>query len=373
MAADKPNSPGKLILDLFTKNLAAKALAAICATALWFYMNSQIQTVETLEFRVGERTQGVENLIVMPDVEDLILVPESGSETVEIELTGPTEDVRDLASAAIIGTIPDRLFRTGIGPEEDQAVVSIELDDVIFPKIPGGIRKLLASGESIRFTVARELTRELPVVAKLQNPAHPLADYSIGKPVPSPNVVTVTGPKRWLEARSEIELEPIRIGASQTRDVELVGRIPTAVRDSGVSIQERVNVVVPIEPAEIVREIRATVMVLAPLSARFPSEAPLGDLIEIFHPNYDDGDGTLAVSLRGPRASLTLETNLEILQGPGAFYVQLDQEDVEAIREGRFEPDYRRLRTTHEIPAGIEFAGEPPELSISLAVPEEDE
>jgi len=373
MAADKTNSPGRIVTGMFTKNLAAKALAAICAVALWFYMKDKIQTPKELEFRVGARTQAVENLIIVPEIENLIVVPEAGSQTVTIEFTGPTEDVRDLAAAAIVGTISDRFFSEGLGADEDEAVVSVEIDDVDFPKIPAGIRKELTTGESIRFVASRKLTRELPVVARVRNETHPLADYTIGKPVASPNVVTVTGPKRWLEARTEIELEPIRIGASQTRDVEFVGRLPQSVRESGVTIQERVDVVVPIDPAEIVHEIRATVMILAPLSARFPSSAPLGDLVQIFHPSYDDGDGTIAVSLTGPRASLMLESNLEILQGPGVFYVELDREDVEAIREGRFEPDYRRLRTTEEIPDGIGFTGEPPELSISLAVPEEDE
>lgn len=357
-----------VLAGLFTKNVGSKLLALICAIGLWVYIQREIQHDDDYTFVFSSEDPGPqEHWISIPRIDDLIILPDAGSEEVDVKLTGPTESFRGLPQR-IRATLPDNLFKQRIAEGTNSAGVLVPLDRIRFD-IPSDLTPQLENPDTeIKFSISRRVTRQLTVDVPLTTERHPNPRFRIGTPIVQPNLISVSGPAWEIGERSSISLEPIAILAQHTQTQTRRGRLPDEQTRIGVFLEEPVEVTIPIEPAPVTQSIHARVMIQTPFDLALPEGRVTLELDE----RYLEEDGTILIDLEGPAGVFT-EALVRELEGPGVFYIELSADQVRDIREDRFTTDYWTLQATERLPSTIRFAGERPALQLSRVTPENND
>jgi YbbR domain-containing protein len=305
----------RALRESLRRNPGLKLLSLVLATLLWFTINLTERDAERL----------VELPLSIRKLQPGLIVTNPPSRPIGLTLRGPR---------SILDGVDERKERisldlSGVG----QGEVRIELNtDMIRPELPRRVKVVRLEPARLTLRIDRLVHRALPVHADLAGA--PALGYTVAESQVVPDHVEVSGPATKVDELKEVTTEPIDLrGLKDTfqRSVLLAW-----AGDFVSFTPDRVLVTVTFEEVVVSRDFRRVAVAVLHADGFQVRVRP----------------AVVDVSVRGPQRLLN---NFKLADG--TVYV-----DAAGLAAGRYE-----LAVHVELPAGLELAGDPPQVQLTLA------
>jgi YbbR domain-containing protein len=309
------------------RNLGLKAFALLLAVLLYWFVNSEGNTVVVTRM-VGVELQNVPaNRVILSPVQ---------APQVQVGIRGPNSLVARLTEGPLA-------FRIGLPAEApDRFVVTLEKEAL---GLPPYLSVLSIDPPVVEYVLDRLESREVAVsVPRLGTLRESLEVVAI---TPEPERVRVTGPASELDELRELDTLPIDLReftGSATREA--------ALRITGNRLQvspRKVSVRVELRVVELERSFGKR-----PVEIRSPSGH-----------NYMASPSTVRVQLKGPR-HLVRDLQEQAVQP----YVRISEADIAALPAPATE--IPNVRVGIDLPAGVSAEMEPESVSLRLMAGEKE-
>ncbi|MFQ5701501.1 MAG: YbbR-like domain-containing protein [Acidobacteriota bacterium] len=185
-------------------NLALKIGSLILAILLWMYLRSEAQTVQVFQVPL-ELADLPSDLTFVGDLPESVTVRVRASESTAQSLSP--------------GRFQARVKLSGARPGE----LTIPLTPDIVGR-PFGVEILRVDPPSLKLRVERRVTREVPIVARVEG--KPSAGYERRGLTLSPDTATIDGPESLVRRAEEVFTEVVNIDGATAPTERVVGIIP---------------------------------------------------------------------------------------------------------------------------------------------------
>jgi len=361
-------TPASRLLSIVTKHPFEKVLAAACAIALYLYMRDQIEMQDKIAFRVEDTVDvSHDHVIVYPQIEGMIVLPDPASRSVTIEVNGPSAAVQGLRDRKIRLRVPAAKLEAGLPQGDDDEWVAVSMSDLERrDRRLTEVNMRFENDRPLRFRVSRVESRTLPVEFEFNHKHPDPENYRFGTPEVRPSQVEVRAPTWWFSENTSVKLDAHPVPGVPTQDEYFAGRLTDEATEAGVSLVGEVDVRIPVHPTPTTKVVRARVHFSMPPDMSLGEAMAGRKLEELFsiglNKGYDDTDGTIPITLEGPEMVMR-QYRIELEEQPGLFFVELEPADLEETT-----PFYRTLRVRDGLPEGIVLK-EPKDGQIQVSPP----